>query len=236
MARLTPAAVLLDGGGVLVLPHRQLVAAALDRAGVRVDPAAVPAAHYGAVRALDAGTPGTSEPGYMAALCRALGIAAASMAAAVSALERLADRAASGEILWSEPASGVAATLQTLHAAGTPVVVVTNSDGHGEENLRDAGICQVGAGRGAPIAAVIDSTAVGHAKPDPAIFAVALARAGVNADDVVHVGDMVSTDIAGAEATGITAIHLDPARRCREHGHRHIRSLGGLWRHIAVKG
>ena len=234
MARLTARAVLLDGGGVLVLPHRRLVAAALHHAGVTIDPAAVPAAHYRAVRVLDAGAPGSSEPGYMPALCRALGVAAARVAAAVAALERAADRAASGEILWSEPAPGVPATLNRLHVAGTPVLVVTNSDGHGEENLRDAGICQVGAGRGAPIAAVIDSTEVGCAKPDPAIFALALSRAGASAGEVVHVGDMVSTDVAGAQAAGIAAIHFDPARRCRASEHRHIRSLGGLWRHIAT--
>lgn len=225
---------MLDGGGVLVLPHRGLVSAALAGAGVPIDPGALPAAHYRAVRALDTAAPGESEPGYLPALCRALGIGAEQTPAALSALRRLADRRASGEILWSEPAPGAVEVLRALHRARLPVLVVTNSDGHGEENLRDAGICQPGAGRGVPVTAVIDSTRVGHAKPDPAIFAAALAAAGVEAGDAVHVGDMLSTDVAGARRAGIPAIHLDPARSCRDADHRHIRGLAGLWRHVAL--
>jgi FMN phosphatase YigB (HAD superfamily) len=85
------------------------------------------------------------------------------------------------------------------------------------------------------VAAVIDSTRVGHAKPDPAIFALALARAGASAGEVVHVGDMLSTDIAGARAAGIRAIHLDPTGRCRDREHRHVRALTGLWRHVSSR-
>jgi hypothetical protein len=43
---------------------------------------------------------------------------------------------------------------------------------------------------------------------------------------------MLSTDIAGARAAGIEPLHLDPLRRCRRTGHRHIRTLAGIWRHI----
>jgi FMN phosphatase YigB (HAD superfamily) len=214
-----------------VLPHRGLVAAALASAGVTIDPAAVPEAHYRAVRALDRGV----ASDYLPALCRSLEVPEPRRPAALAALERLADRRVSGEILWSEPGPGACATLRRLHRAGIPVLVVTNSDGHGEENLRDSGICQVGEGRGAPVAAVIDSTRVGHAKPDPAIFALALARAGASAGEVVHVGDMLSTDIAGARAAGIRAIHLDPTGRCRDREHRHVRTLTGLWRHVSSR-
>jgi len=49
----------------------------------------------------------------------------------------------------------------------------------------------------------------------------------------VHIGDMLSTDIAGARASGIAPIHFDPYRTCRARDHRHVGSLGSLWRHIA---
>jgi putative hydrolase of the HAD superfamily len=215
---------------VIVLPRRELVAAALQAVGVNADPHAVPRAHYRAVRTLD-GRPGYD---YLLAFARALDVAKADLGDALAALRRLADRRVSGEILWSEPAPGADTTLRALHRARIPVLVVTNSDGHGEGNLRDAGICQVGRGPGPTVAAVIDSTRVGHAKPDPAIFAVALERVGLAAPDVVHVGDTLSTDVAGAQAAGIAAIHLDPTRRCRDPTHRHVRWLSGLWRHVSA--
>ncbi len=45
-------------------------------------------------------------------------------------------------------------------------------------------------------------------KPDPAIFALALDRLGLSADEVAMVGDTYDTDIAGANAAGIRAIHV----------------------------
>ena len=60
----------------------------------------------------------------------------------------------------------------------------------------------------------------------------ALGRAGTRATDVVHVGDTLSADMAGARAAGITPIHFDPLRACRAYDHRHIRALAGLWQHI----
>jgi putative hydrolase of the HAD superfamily len=112
--------------------------------------------------------------------------------------------------------------------------VVSNSDGHAAENLRDAGICQVGPGAGARVAGVIDSRRLGAEKPDPAIFRAGLAAVRVGPEDAVHVGDMISTDVLGAQAAGIFAIHLDPFRRCRSADHVHVRSLRGIWRHVGA--
>jgi predicted HAD superfamily phosphohydrolase YqeG len=112
------------------------------------------------------------------------------------------------------------------------VVVVTHSDGHAAVNLRDAGVCQAAEGPGARVTDVVDSGQVGSEKPDTEIFRIALERAGVEPTAVVHVGDMVSTDVVGATAAGIVPIHLDPAQRCRNPDHRHIRALGAIWRHV----
>ncbi len=226
--RIACRAVFLDAGGVLVLPRRELVATALRHAGARIDPASVPYAHYAAVRRLDRG----AAAGYFELLCAELGVDPAHRDRAVEALDRLADRA-SGEILWSEPTPDSLAAIVALQAAGMTVVVVSNSDGHAEENLREAGVCQPGPGPGAPVAAVIDSTRVGVEKPDPRIFEIALERVGGSASSVVHVGDMLMTDIAGARAAGIEPVHFDPARGCRDRDHRHVRSLTGIWRHAA---
>jgi FMN phosphatase YigB (HAD superfamily) len=74
---------------------------------------------------------------------------------------------------------------------------------------------------------------VGATKPDPRIFEIARARAGVGAADTVHVGDALGNDVAGARAAEIAPIHFDPLRLCRATDHRHIRLLAGIWRHVA---
>jgi putative hydrolase of the HAD superfamily len=146
------------------------------------------------------------------------------VAEALAAWEELADRSRSGVVLWRKPTPGAIDTIDALRRAGLAVVIVTNSDGHGEENLRDSGFA------GVP---VIDSTVIGFRKPDPRIFEIALARAGVAPAETVHVGDTLANDVAGARAAGITPIHFDPLRACRAPGHRHVRALSGIWHHIA---
>lgn len=226
-------AVFLDAGGVIVLPHRGLVAGALGRVGIEVDADTVPAAHYRAVRRLDHDPEaGRAADAYLRALCAALGVPELRRAVAVRVLAQLADRERSGQILWSEATPHAARTLVALQRAAIQVIVVTNSDGHAAENLRDAGICQTTAGAGATVTAVIDSALVGSAKPAVGIFTTALRRALLTPASVVHVGDSLRSDVDGARAAGIPAIHFDPHRVCRTAEHRHIRSLSGIWRHV----
>jgi putative hydrolase of the HAD superfamily len=224
--------VFLDAGGVIVLPDRHLLADALARFGVTIDPDSVPRAHYRAVRALDraAAAQGGAAPAhhdYAPALIPELGIVPGRTTEALTAWYELADRRRSGVVLWREPTPGAHETIDALRRAGITVVIVTNSSGHAEENLRDSGF------RGLPI---VDSAVVGAAKPDPRIFEVALARAGVTPAETVHVGDSLANDVAGARAAGITPIHFDPLRACRASDHRHVRTLAGVWRHVQPCG
>jgi HAD superfamily hydrolase (TIGR01509 family) len=215
--------VFLDAGGVLVLPDRHLLAGALAEIGVEIDPDAVPRAHYRAVRAFDRlghPAPWSEYPG---ALMAQLGVLPARTADALAVWDHLGARRRSGVILWSEPYPDAVATIAALRRVGATVVIVTNSDGHAEENLADCGFA------GVP---VVDSEVVGSAKPDGRIFEVALARAGAAPAQTVHVGDTVANDVAGARAVGITPIHFDPFRVCRDTDHRHVRSLAGLSRHV----
>ena len=56
---------------------------------------------------------------------------------------------------------------------------------------------------------VVSSANVGLMKPQPQIFELALERAGVEADQALHVGDHYYADILGARSVGITPILLD---------------------------
>jgi putative hydrolase of the HAD superfamily len=62
--------------------------------------------------------------------------------------------------------------------------------------------------------ALIVSAEAGTAKPDPAIFAIALDRLGCRPEEAVMVGDSWAADIEGACAAGIRAVWFNP--RCQE--------------------
>jgi putative hydrolase of the HAD superfamily len=90
------------------------------------------------------------------------------------------------------------------------VAVVSNADGTVEQQLRDDAFCQVGSGAGVEVTAVLDSTVVGVAKPDPAIFRLALALLDVPPARAIHVGDTPSADVTGARAAGVRPVLVDP--------------------------
>jgi putative hydrolase of the HAD superfamily len=87
--------------------------------------------------------------------------------------------------------------------------------------LRLALICNTGRTPGSMLRMVLDrldlkaslsvltfSDEVGVRKPHPEIFARTLGALGVSASEAAHVGDDVTTDVAGARGIGMRAIHL----------------------------
>lgn len=112
--------------------------------------------------------------------------------------------------LWTEPLPWAASGLAALAATGLPIVVVSNADGTVAEMLAAIGLCQVGPGPGVELTAVVDSGAAGVAKPDPAIFRLALDMVGVEPARAVHVGDAYQYDVRGARAAGVHPVLMDP--------------------------
>ena len=105
--------------------------------------------------------------------------------------------------LWTEADPDAAAALRRVKAAGLVAGVISNSNGQ-------AGAILEAAGLGAHLDFVIDSGIVGVEKPDPRIFALALAAARAAPTEAVYVGDLYSVDVIGARAAGIGAILIDP--------------------------
>lgn len=129
--------------------------------------------------------------------------------------------------------------LLDLAALGVPLGIVSNSTGEVEHWLRQLDVCYAPDGRrdaapcaGVEVGIIIDSAVVGVSKPDPAIFRLALDALGLPASSghsVVHVGDSLRYDVAGAVAAGLRPVHLDPHGFCPEpSGHEHIRRLADL--------
>ena len=65
---------------------------------------------------------------------------------------------------------------------------------------------------------VVSSEAVRCYKPEPAIFRHAMRALGVRPDRVLHVGDSLHSDIAGAAAIGITTVWIRRESRIHDIG------------------
>ncbi len=72
---------------------------------------------------------------------------------------------------------------------------------------------------------VIDSDVVGVAKPNPAIFRIALDACAVAPERALHIGDIVGADVNGARAAGVRPLHLDPYGFCADDSHLHVPDL-----------
>lgn len=101
---------------------------------------------------------------------------------------------------------GLAETLSALHAQGIRLGIVTN----GEVPFQEPKIRQLAIGR--YLSTVVISEAVQVQKPDPRIFAHALAEIGCRAADTWFVGDDPVNDVLGAAAVGLRAIWLPGVR------------------------
>ena len=59
----------------------------------------------------------------------------------------------------------------------------------------------------------VTSEHAGCFKPDERIFRYALERAGVEANEAIHIGDGLETDVAGAQRAGMRAVWFNPEGR-----------------------
>jgi len=199
--------VFLDAGGVLVCPNEALIVDRFRAAGFAVDPARLFDAHYHGVHAIDRAR---AEPevfdDYHVAYSAHLDLPEERLAEAAAVLQGLWEQSG----LWRQPLPWAAEGLAAIADTGIPIVVVSNADGTVADVLASTGLLQIGNGPGIEVAAIIDSGAVGVAKPDPAIFELALRTVGATADRAIHVGDAYQYDVRGARAAGVRPVLVDP--------------------------
>jgi putative hydrolase of the HAD superfamily len=228
-------AVLFDMGGVFVLPQPPLAATALRVAGLHqladAPDEAHHRAHYVAMRAHDEDRPDDADIGrhYLEAYLRSLGVEPAELDTVLAAIDADWERPSDERWIWAQPEQ-VTALVEI--AETRPVAIVSNCDGTAEVILARTEICQVGPGPGVGVAAIVDSHVVGVAKPDPAIFRVALDAVGTDPARTVFVGDSRRFDVDGARAAGLHPVQLDPYDLYAGEPHDRIRSLADLARHL----
>ena len=211
-------AVLLDAGGVLVLPDPSAFRARLSRFGVVPDDASCYRAHYLGVAEIDR----LGRKDYDAAdrlIAGVLGVPDRHVESAVEAINLVYN----GDPFVA--IDGVAAQLRRLRAAGARLGIVSNANGQVEAELLRHRICSRDGKDCAAVDVVIDSDVVGVEKPDPAIFALAVDALGLPAEHCVYLGDSVYFDVGGARAAGIEALHVTPLGECGVDDHAHVSSL-----------
>ncbi len=101
--------------------------------------------------------------------------------------------------------------------SSVPVYVLSNDDlGYLEESMKIKELNPAG---------IISAEMVRACKPDRAIFEKALKIAGVRPDEVIHIGDSVTSDVEPALKMGITPIYISRKNDAIIDGVRVIRSL-----------
>ncbi len=93
-------------------------------------------------------------------------------------------------------------TIQALKARRLQLAIVSNWDNSLQSHCDDLGMTPL-------FDTIVGSSYVGYEKPDPRIFAIALQRLSLQADQVLHVGDMYVSDVVGARRAGIVPVLLD---------------------------
>jgi putative hydrolase of the HAD superfamily len=226
-------AVLLDAGGVLLLPDPAALRRALAPLGATPDDERCRLAHYAGTVEIDR----LQRVDWLAAdrvIAGFLGVSEPRIEDALPLIESVYVSDA-----WV-PVPGVTDALLTLQRSGMPLAVVSNASGQMERQLLTHRICAVdpaGAPTGdefAEVAIVVDSDVVGVEKPDPRIFDIALDQLDVNRENAVYVGDTVYFDVLGARAAGISPVHVDPYGLCPFDDHPHVGSLADLVAHLVA--
>lgn len=201
-------ATVFDIGGVFSYPRYQPVREQIAAFGLAPpdDVERYRRAHHCGVRALadQAAAPREFDEDYWAvydgAYGRALGVCD----------DLLDELRVAIRIDWNWVHQGNVGAFHRLAATGMPLAIVSNNDGTAEQQMLEFGVCQIGPGPLPSVAAVVDSTVVGVAKPDPRIFEPAITALGAEPCNVLYVGDTVHADVAGALAAGMQVVQLDP--------------------------
>ena len=224
-----PAAVLLDAGGVFVLPDPDRILGAFARAECTVGREVLTDAHYRAAARF--GTHLDVEAdwagawlGYLQTYVAECGVPEAWRLEAHTHIDsEFADAA-----LWVEPVPESRTGLQALADTGVRLGIVSNADGMMAERLAGLELCQVGPGIGVDIECVVDSGAVGIMKPDPRIFHAAVDLLGLPAEEVWYVGDMPAIDVVGARRAGLRPFLMDPLGLHLDADYDRVPSLAAL--------
>lgn len=103
---------------------------------------------------------------------------------------------------WRKPPAGLTEAFARARAAGLRLGVISNSEGRLQSVFERIGLLPW-------FEIVVDSHLEGVAKPDPAIFRIALERMQVAPEEAIYAGDLPEVDLVGATNAGMHAVIVD---------------------------
>ncbi len=226
-----PEAVLLDVGGVFLLPEHQRIRDAFARAGIAAvdDTVDLDVAHFtGAARFttnldVEADWAGAWH-GYLDAYIDACAVPDLDR----EEVHRHIDSEFADAALWLRIIPGCREGIRALADTGVRLGIISNADGLIAERLRTFELVQVGPGIGVEVECIIDSGAVGVMKPDPRIFTIALDAMDLAPEHCWYVGDMPGIDVVGARAAGLYPVLADPCGLHHDADYDRMDSLSDL--------
>ena len=201
---------LLDVGGVLLLPAHDRLLGALGRAGFTPPVEVLDRAHYAGAARLDSTTVDTEWPHYWKHYLDGF-LTACEIPDELreEAHEHLVERArVRGSGAASRPDRPKVCARSSPPASGS--ASCRTRTGPSNASCATRGIAQVGPGDGVEVECIIDSTAVGRREARPADLRVRARRMGVAAEDAWYVGDTPAFDVDGARNAGLRPLLLDP--------------------------
>ncbi|MFZ0963347.1 MAG: HAD family hydrolase [Terriglobia bacterium] len=118
--------------------------------------------------------------------------------------------------------------VEHLKQRGVAVAVLTNgTQADQEDKLRTIGFESL-------VPCLLTSELAGKTKPDPGIFAWALAQTRRRARNVLMIGDSLENDVEPALGVGISAVHYAPSAPTREVNTKHGSApVISEWGHLA---
>lgn len=196
---------LLDAGGVLVVPNWTRVSETLRRYGVEASVDALRAAEPAVKFAIDTfvGVSTSSDAkrwgDYLEGVLKTAGVPLGE-----PTLEALREiRAYHAEHnLWEEVPDDVVPALEGIRGLGLTVAVASNANGTVQRAFDRLGLSEY-------FDVICDSHFEGVEKPQQRFFEIVLERCGGKRETTLHVGDLYHVDIVGARQSGLEAVLLD---------------------------
>ncbi len=237
MTATRPEAVLLDVGGVFLLPEHERIKGAFTRAGFTAPSGLdLDLAHYtGAARFttdldVDADWAGCWQS-YLDAYVEACRVPEEDR----EEVHRHIDSEFADAALWLREIPGCRDGIRALADSGVRLGIISNADGLIGERLRTLELVQVGPGLGVEVECVIDSGNVGVMKPDARIFALALEAMDLRAEHAWYLGDMPAIDVVGARRVGMHPVLADPFGLHHDADYDRVDSLGDLASRVGAR-
>ena len=215
---------LLDAGGVLVVPNWVRVMDTLRRYGVSVEAEALAAAEPAVKFAIDTfvGVSSSSDAKRWGDYLEGV-LAGAGVPLSGPTLDALNEVRAyhAAHNLWETVPADVIPALERIRQTGLKVAVASNANGTVQRAFERLGLAGY-------FDTICDSHFEGVEKPNPRFFELVLERCGGRPEATLHVGDLYHVDVAGARNAGLAAILVDRDNQYAGFDVERVRTLAEL--------